>query len=146
MPQADKSEKISRESHVSPVPGIFTCPNFAPEFKIVQKKMEIITIESSAFKELTEQIKEIASHIRKMTVREVKMDEMLTSFEAANLLRVSRRTLQRLRRNRTIGYTYAGNACRYRRSDIERYLSERQSERNNRYVPRSGKEAKNGST
>lgn len=106
--------------------------------------MEIITIESSAFKELAGQIKEIAMHIRKINMREVRIDaeEMLTTCEAARLLRVSRRTLQRLRRDRLISYTYAGNACRYRRSDIERYMSERlnEEERKSLYTPRIGKE------
>lgn len=109
--------------------------------------MEIITIESSAFKELTEQIKEIAMHIRKKEMHEVKIDaeDMMTTEEVAKFLRVSPRTLQRMRAHRIIDYTYAGKCCRYRKSDIERYVNERlsESERNSLYVPRIGKEAKN---
>lgn len=105
--------------------------------------MEVITIESSAFKELTEQIKEIAMHIRKEEMREVKIEaeEMMTTSEVAQLLRVSHRTLQRMRANHIIGYTYSGKSCRYRRSDIERYFNERMSEaeRNSLYIPRMKK-------
>lgn len=110
--------------------------------------MEIITIESSAFKELAGQIKEIAQHVKKMTMREERTnaDEMLTTGEAARLLRISPRTLQRMRTHRIIGYTYAGNACRYRRSEIERYMNERHSDAENTslYVPRIGKEVADG--
>ena len=95
----------------------------------MQKRMEIITIESSAFKELTEQIREIAAFVRKhgATIKEEEQPrkEYLTSAEVCELLDISNRTLQRMRDARVISFTYIGNACRYRRTDIERYLKER---------------------
>lgn len=74
-------------------------------------------------------------------------DELMTSKEACRLMRVSGRTLQRMRDDRIISYTYAGNSCRYRRSDIERYMKERstEAERVRNYIPRiTGKEAMDG--
>lgn len=91
--------------------------------------MEIITIESSAFKELTEQIRDIAAFVR-MQGAAVKKEtsspkEYLTSKEVCKMLQVSNRTLQRMRDAKAIGFTYVGNACRYKRTEIEKYLHDR---------------------
>ena len=91
--------------------------------------MEIITIESSAFKELTEQIRDIAAFVRKHEAA-IKEDispqkEYLTSKEVCELLHISNRTLQRMRDARVIDFTYVGNSCRYKRTEIEKYLHER---------------------
>ena len=95
----------------------------------MQKRMEIITIESSAFKELTEQIREIAAFVRKHEAAAKSEDkpgkEYLTSKEVCEMLGISNRTLQRMRDARVFNFTYVGNACRYRRNDIEKYLKER---------------------
>ena len=91
--------------------------------------MEIITIESSAFKELTEQIREIAAFDRKHEAAIKSEDkpskEHLTSKEVCEMLGISNRTLQRMRDARVFNFTYVGNTCRYRRTDIEKYLKER---------------------
>lgn len=91
--------------------------------------MEIITIESSAFKELTEQIRDIATFVR-MQGAAIKKEispqkEYLTSKEVCKMLQVSNRTLQRMRDAKAIGFTYVGNACRYKRTEIEKYLHDR---------------------
>jgi len=91
--------------------------------------MEIITIESSAFKELTEQIRDIAAFVR-MQGAAVKKEtspqkEYLTSREVCKMLQVSNRTLQRMRDAKAIGFTYVGNACHYKRTEIEKYLHDR---------------------
>ena len=62
--------------------------------------MKVITMESSAFRSLTEQIAEIAAH----------------------LLNVSTRTLQRMRSEQRIGYVVLRGKCRYRQSEIDRLL------------------------
>lgn len=136
---------------MSTVPVFAALHNFALESKI-ERKMNIITIESSAFKELAGQIREIAAYIRTSGRREEKersyADELLTSKEACRLMRVSGWTLQRMRDSRTIPFTYVGNSCRYRRTDIERYMRERrtEAEQGRNYVPRmTGKEAEDGS-
>lgn len=92
--------------------------------------MEIITIDSLAFKELTGQIREIAAYVRKYgtAIREENDTgkEYLTSAEVCEMLHISSRTLQRMRDAKVIGFTFVGNACRFRRSDIEK-----QGKRNN---------------
>ena len=70
--------------------------------QINQKKelnMKVITMESSAFTALTEQIAEIAAHVRAVSGgrKEESPDRLLTTREAAHLLNVSCRTLQRMR-------------------------------------------------
>ena len=64
--------------------------------------MKVITIESSAFTALTEQIAEIAVYV----------------------LNVSTRTLQRMRSEQRIAYVVLRGKCRYRRSEIDRLLAD----------------------
>lgn len=91
--------------------------------------MEIITIESSAFKELTEQIRDIAEYVRNLKSATQETDipqkEYLTSAEVCTMLNISNRTLQRMRDARAFDFTYVGKACRYKRSDIEKFLKEK---------------------
>lgn len=110
--------------------------------------MKVITMESSVFKELTGQITELISCIReerkrwKDTVEGRKPpDCKMDSKEVCRVLGISIRTLQRMRKNKVLGYSYAGRACRYDRAEIERNLRERyvEAEDGQRYVPRKKK-------
>ena len=68
--------------------------------------MKVITMESSAFTALTEQIAEIAAHVRAVSgerKEKASADRLLTTREAAHLLNVSTRTLQRMRNEHRIG-------------------------------------------
>ena len=80
--------------------------------------MKVITMESSAFTALTEQIAEIAAHVRAVSGerKEKSADRLLTTREAAHLLNVSTRTLQRMRSEHRIGYVVLRGKCRYRPS------------------------------
>ena len=82
--------------------------------------MKVITIESSAFTALTEQIAEIAVYVRAVSGESM----LLTTREAAHLLNVSTRTLQRMRSEQRIGYIVLRGKCRYRRSEIDRLLAD----------------------
>ena len=75
--------------------------------------MKVITIESSAFTALTEQIAEIAVYVRAVSGERQgeSSDMLLTTREAAHLLNVSTRTLQRMRSEQ-------------RRSEIDRLLAD----------------------
>ncbi len=76
--------------------------------------MKVITMESSVFRSLTEQIAEIAAHVRAVSgdKRSGIADRLLTTREAAQLLNVSTRTLQRMRSEQRIGYVVLrGNAA-----------------------------------
>ena len=95
--------------------------------QINQKKelnMKVITMESSAFRSLTEQIAEIAAHVRAASgdKKAASPDRLLTTREAAHLLNVSTRTLQRMRSEQRIGYVVLRGKCRYRQSEIDRLL------------------------
>ena len=97
--------------------------------KINKKKglnMKVITMESSVFRSLTEQIAEIAAHVRAVSgdKRAASPDRLLTTREAAHLLNVSTRTLQRMRSEQRIGYVVLRGKCRYRLSEILRLLED----------------------
>ena len=88
--------------------------------------MKVITMESSAFTALTEQIAEIAAHVRAVSGgrKEESPDRLLTTREAAHLLNVSCRTLQRMRSEQRIAYVVLRGKCRYRLSEILRLLED----------------------
>lgn len=79
-----------------------------------------------AFTALTEQIAEIAAHVRAVSGgrKEESPDRLLTTREAAHLLNVSCRTLQRMRSEQRIAYVVLRGKCRYRQSEIDRLLED----------------------
>ena len=103
---------------------------FIAEFCRRNKKkglnMKVITMESSVFRSLTEQIAEIAAHVRAVSgdKRAASPDRLLTTREAAHLLNVSTRTLQRMRSDHRIEYVVVRGSCRYRLSEILRLLED----------------------
>ena len=88
--------------------------------------MKVITMESSAFTALTEQIAEIAVYVRAVSGERKgeSSDMLLTTREAAHLLNVSCRTLQRMRSEQRIAYVVLRGKCRYRQSEIDRLLED----------------------
>lgn len=88
--------------------------------------MEIITIESAAFKELVEKIDKIAGYVRENERAKKKdtPDVWLCNEEVMSLLGISRRTLQRLRENGRIGYAIFRGACRYPFTEVERLIED----------------------
>lgn len=90
--------------------------------------MEIITMESSAYKELMEKIEKIAGYVRENERERAKKKETadvwLDNREMMSLLGISRRTLQRLREGGRIGYAIFRGACRYPFSEVERLIRE----------------------
>ena len=83
--------------------------------------MKVITMESSAYKEMMAQIANIAGYIReardeKKRKRETE-DKLLDTAQAAKMLNVSKRTMQRMR-------TDHRGSCRYRLSEILRLLED----------------------
>ena len=88
--------------------------------------IKVITMERSAFTALTEQIAEIAAHVRAVSgeSKGESPDRLLTTREAAHLLNVSCRTLQRMRSEQRIAYVVLRGKCRYRQSEIDRLLAD----------------------
>lgn len=90
------------------------------------KVMEIITMESSAYKELVEKIDRIAGYVRESerTKKKDIPEVWLNREQVMWLLGISRRTLQRLRDSKRIEYAIFRGACRYRLSEVERLIEE----------------------
>ena len=91
--------------------------------------MKVITIESSAYQAMMEQITEIAGYIRELKEEKQRQDAatkdcLLNTAQAAELLNVSTRTLQRMRSEQRIAYVVLRGKCRYRRSEIDRLLAD----------------------
>ena len=88
--------------------------------------MKVITIESSAYKAMTEQIAEIAGFVREVRNArwEKATDRLVGTEEAARMLGVCKRTLQRMRDEHRIEYAMVRGKCRYRLSEIQRLLEE----------------------
>lgn len=88
--------------------------------------MEIITIESAAYKELVAKIDSIAGYVRESEQEKNKdtADVWLSGKELMSLLGISPRTLQRLRDNKRINYAIFRGACRYHISEVERLIKD----------------------
>ena len=83
--------------------------------------MEIITFDHKVYQDLSEKIERIADYVFKKAAQPQHTPEIwLTSEELADLLKISTRTLQRLRKERVIPYK-----CLYRLSDVEECISRR---------------------
>ena len=88
--------------------------------------MEVITIDSKAYKELIEKIDSIANYIKNTQNSSVELDEVwVDSYEVCTFLRISERTLQRLRTNNLISYSILSGKTYYNISEIKRILAER---------------------
>ena len=85
--------------------------------------MKVITIESSAYRTMLEQIADVreAKEERRRKEAETK-DRLLNTAQAAELLNVSTRTLQRMRDDHRIEYVIVRGTCRYRLSEVQRLL------------------------
>ena len=88
--------------------------------------MEIITFAHKVYQDLSEKIERIADYVFKKEARPQQTPEIwLTSEELADLLKISTRTLQRMRKERVIPYTMVRSKCLYRLSDVEACISRR---------------------
>lgn len=88
--------------------------------------MEIITMESAVYKELTAKIDLIAGYVRQSEEKkdEATAEAWMSNKELKGMLGISTRTLQRLRDNKRISYAIFGGACRYPVSEVERLVKE----------------------
>lgn len=88
--------------------------------------MEVITIDSKAYKELIEKIDSIANYIKDSQNSSEELDEIwVDSYEVCTFLRISERTLQRLRTNNLISYSILSGKTYYSIGEIKRILAER---------------------
>lgn len=88
--------------------------------------MEIITLDHEVYKDLVNKIERIAAYVfKKENMPAQEPDIWLTSEELADLLKISTRTLQRMRKDHTIAYSMIRSKCLYRLSDVEKCIRER---------------------
>lgn len=101
-------------------PAIFAANQLVSE-------MEIITFESKAYKELDNKITAIADYIFNHTEAEsTNEDEIwVDSYEVCTFLKISDRTLQRLRTAGTVIYSNIKGHYFYKIGEIKRLLEER---------------------
>ena len=90
--------------------------------------MEIVTMESSAYKELIGRIDRISAYIenqeRQREQQENNAEVWLTTRQVMAMLNISQRTLQRMRDSNRIAYSFAGHNCRYHIKEVERFIRE----------------------
>lgn|SRR5574344_1677120 len=89
--------------------------------------MDVITIESQAYKDLVTKINAIAKFvIDHQDDDTVNPDEMwVDSYEVCTFLKISERTLQRLRTKRLISYSIISGKSYYTIAEVKRMLSEK---------------------
>lgn len=100
--------------------------------------MEVITFDSDAYKELINRLDAIARYIKERDIpnHSKELDEVwVDSYEVCTFLRISERTLQRLRSNSLISYSVLSGKTYYTIGEIKRILQER--------LVKSGEEALN---
>ena len=90
-------------------------------------KMEIITFESKAYKDLDSKITAIADYVFNHTETESTNDDEIwvDSYEVCTFLKISDRTLQRLRAAGTVAYSNIKGHYFYKIGEIKRLLEER---------------------
>ena len=87
--------------------------------------MEVITIESQAFKDLTAKINAIAKFVAAIQSKaeEQPDDGWVDSYEVCTFLKISSKTLQRLRAVNAITFSRIRGKNFYRISEIERLMN-----------------------
>jgi hypothetical protein len=92
--------------------------------------MKVITIESEAYKSLVRKIERIHSDIKKQTKENATpqpdpSEVWISDQDAAAMLQVSKRTMQRLRSDGEITYSIRGGKARYTLAEVKHLLSGR---------------------
>lgn len=88
--------------------------------------MEVITIESKAFKELMEKVNTIAKFVLNYQPEEINDEETwVDGYEVCTFLKISERTLQRLRSKGEISYSLISGKTYYTIAEVKRMLNER---------------------
>mgnify|MGYP002605491039 FL=1 len=92
--------------------------------------MEVITIEETAFKTIMEKLDLIADYIMQTKKNNTLEDDWLDNYAVCELLKISNRTLQRLRANNTIEHVKMGGKVYSQVKEIKRILQENIIHRN----------------
>lgn len=92
--------------------------------------MKVITIEDEAYKRLVRKIDRVYNYIKEQSDKDaVPLPDTaqiwIGNEEAAEILEISQRTLQRLRSNGEITYSIRGGKARYTLQEIQRLITGR---------------------
>lgn len=88
--------------------------------------MEVITIDSKAFKVLMEKLDALSDYVNTLKPpAEDEDDSWVDSHEICDFLKISERTLQRLRTSGKISYTNLGGKYYYQISQVKKLLKEK---------------------
>lgn len=88
--------------------------------------MEVITLESQAFKDLMDKVNTIAKFVVNYQPKELNEEETwVDGYEVCTFLKISERTLQRLRTKGLISYSIISGKTYYTIAEVKRMLSER---------------------
>ena len=89
--------------------------------------MDVITVETKAFKELMAKINVIANYVfsRQDDCKDIVYDIWVFSYEVCTFLKISDRTLQRLRSKGEIAYSTIRGRNFYKIGEIKRLLESR---------------------
>jgi hypothetical protein len=106
---------------------IFRLPNFAEIFNLKNINMEVITIESQVFKELSAKINTIAKFVAAIQAKDAEepTEDWVDNYEVCTFLKVSPKTLQRLRAANLVTYTRIRGKNFYKISEIKRLMDEK---------------------
>ena len=98
--------------------------------------MEVITIESGAFKYFKDKLCTIEQAILYLQnkIEGEPEDSWVDNYEVCTFLKVSSKTLQRLRSANTVSYSRIGGKIFYRISEIQRLLNENIIQRNDEHL------------
>ena len=82
--------------------------------------MDVITIESKAFKEIIQRLEKIARFVKIYS----NDDEWVDEYEICLYLNISKRTLQRLRKKQMLNFSMTTGKPRYTIGEVRRMLKE----------------------
>ncbi len=107
-------------------------------FELKHEPMEVVTFESTAFEKLVADIKTIANYIQEQKNNQAKSacdDEMwVDNYDVCTFLRISERTLQRLRKSKKITYSRIERHIYYQIKEIRRMLENHLIRSNEEYL------------
>jgi len=121
-------KKYSKKVVPTPLSAMRKCRNFA--VNQIVANMKVVIIESEAYKKLMQKIDRIHSCVKKQTKEDALLQSnpseiWISDQDAADMLRVSKRTMQRLRSNGKVTYSIRGNKAWYTLTEVKRLLSGR---------------------
>lgn len=96
--------------------------------------MDVITIESKAYKEIVAKIDVIANYVFSQEDTKNEDEIWVDSYEVCTFLKISDRTLQRLRAAGLVSYSDIKGHYFYKIKEIKRLLEERLIKRDKEYI------------